>query len=125
MRTVTVSALLLASSLPAARADIIGTGPGYASTAQYQAICLLYNAGSTAVTVTSVQIIREYTGPVALKATCNGRTILPGNDCGATADTATNVAYACKAVISSKTNVRGTFELADFNYLPIYSEPLR
>jgi hypothetical protein len=121
---VAVVALLLAATLPARSADILATGPGYGSDSQAVARCYLYNAGGTSVRVSSVRIIRENTGPVPVN--CNCGTLASQHECECVAAIINSAAHACKAVVSDKTNIRGTFVIfPNSEQTVLYSEVLR
>ena len=123
MRMIAIIAVLLAGTV-SARADIIGTGPGYGSDAQAAALCILYNAGSTSFNVSSIKIIQENYGPISTLSCCTG-SVQPGHYCGCYAHIGNLTAHACKAVVSAKTNVRGTFTIRNSSGDPLYSEMLR
>ena len=123
MRTVIVGALLTSFALPGqSSAAVLGAGPSYGSPNQQVVQCLLYNGGPDNVSISSVQIYSEF-GPVNTQTFC-GNELFAGFSCYFYAFIANNVAHACKAVMSDKTYVRGTFIIYAPNNQVIHSEQL-
>jgi hypothetical protein len=124
MRMVAVVPFLLAAAIPA-RAAILAAGPGYASLDQTSVTCTLYNVGTTSVAIYSTQIIREGGVAVSVSSACP-TSLAPGRRCSFGADNVANgLAHACKAVVSSKASIRGTFAIHTVSNTYPYQEPLR
>lgn len=111
LRRILMTAVLLLGASAAAHADVLATGAIYGNPTQNGAVCYLYNAGTSAVTITSNLIIRQNFGPVVL-ASDNCGVLAAGGICAISAGIVNNVGHACKFVITeSAAVVRGVFEI--------------
>ena len=94
-----------------ARADILASGPGDGGPAQAggTVVCRLFNAGSSATTITAPEIWSSFTGKVAPSHDeCTG-TLAAQKFCQYFLAQATRATYACRAVTSGvEENIRGT-----------------
>jgi hypothetical protein len=112
MRRTLVSAALLLGLNTAAHADVLATGAIFGGPTQNLAICYLYNAGTSAVTITNNQIIRQNFGPVVPLGFDNCGTLSAGGICAIYAAAVNTAAHACKFVITeSASEVRGVLEI--------------
>ena len=121
-----IAALVLAwaSTSVAHAAAILGAGPGHAQPGSKVIECWLNNAGNTNVTISTMKIIHETSGAILPSYECKGN--LPAlRSCYTYAFVEDNAAYACKVVVSDRTNVRGSLQITDSDAVVLFSEPLR
>jgi hypothetical protein len=118
MRSTLAAVFFLIGWGSVAQADILAGGAAYGGPTQYTGVCYLYNAGGGSVTVSSIHIYDEVGNAyITLSDSCT--TILAGRTCRTVSRIFDGNAYSCKAVVSSKANVRGRLELrkSDGTYL--------
>jgi hypothetical protein len=111
----------------AANATILATGALFGASTQTTAICYLYNAGGSTVTVESSQIIQQNHGPITLSSN-NCSALAAGAICAISANIVNNVGHACKFVISPDgAEVRGTLLITAPGppFQALATEPLR
>jgi hypothetical protein len=96
----------------AAQAEIMAAGAAYGSNAQVTGVCYLFNAGSTSVVVSSIRIYDEV-GNAYIVISGNCGTLAPNRSCRTVARIFSDIAYSCKALVSSKANLRGELEFRD------------
>jgi hypothetical protein len=125
MRAIVLLLGLAGMSASSAHAStILGAGPGYAQSGQTSIGCWVNNGGTKSVTIFSMTIYYENTGPIVPSYECKG-TLSSLQSCYTYANIANDAAYACKVVVSDPTNVRGHLELTNNQATVLYSEPLR
>src|SRR5437763_7967251 len=112
MRSFLGGALLLVAGASGARAtDVMATGP-VGTFNENVGVCYLINFGTSSVTLTSIGIhAASTTRDVLIPSISNncGGTLLPGATCRTVSNIGDSL-YECKAVVSSKTNLRGELE---------------
>jgi hypothetical protein len=93
-----------------AHADILAAGAGYGGSNQAAAVCYVFNAGSTDVTILAARIFKQTGGTITLASNdCN--ILSPGETCGIGGNIANNIAHSCKITTSgSVLNVSGSLE---------------
>ena len=108
-----VAGIALLGMGTAADARVLAGGSIYGGTSQTQGTCYLYNAGTSTVTISSRQIIRE--SGINLNPTgCT--TLLSNRTCAITMPIVNNRAHACRFVFTpDSADVRGAFEVRDNN----------
>jgi hypothetical protein len=125
---VAVSGMLVTGSTAHAQ-QILAAGSIYGGPAQSRAVCYVYNAGTTTLSLSGLQITSQAGDALTLvvnECAARGATITPGAACGFAADIATNQAYSCKALVApSKTNARGVLEVRDLGGRPLQNVQLR
>jgi hypothetical protein len=96
----------------AANATTLAAGAIFGGPTQNTAVCYLYNAGGSPVSVSGSQIVQQFIGPVPLTINQCDVPLVAGGICGIAANAANNAPYACKFVISPDGGaVRGTLEI--------------
>jgi hypothetical protein len=95
----------------AANAATLAAGAIFGGPTQNTAVCYLYNAGGSPVSVSGSQIVQQFIGPVPLTVNQCGASLVAGGICGIAANAVNNAPYACKFVISDGVAVRGTLEI--------------
>lgn len=94
-----------------ARADILASGPGDAGPAQLSGVvvCRLFNAGTSAVTISAREIWSSFTGKVAVSHDeCTG-SLAAQKFCQYFATAASRATYACRSVTGgADENIHGT-----------------
>ena len=98
-------------------------GPMYGGLNQNVVVCYLYNAGTTAVSI-SGQIIRLGVGPLALTSNSCTASFVGGGMCGMSAAAVAGAAYGCKFSVSDAVNLRGTLEIRQQGIV-LQNTPLR
>src|SRR5689334_10698639 len=94
--------LAAAATIPAGWTEILAVGPVNGGSDQAIAVCHLFNAGGSAVPVSSIVIYDSVGAPVA-SAMANCGTSLPAHkQCGVVSSIAANTSYACRAVVGNK-----------------------
>lgn len=97
----------------------------YASFAQQVALCIIYNGGSTAQTV-SAQLFDETGAPLTGVHTSCGGPLAAGEFCSiAKIGISNDSAYACSATAASVAHLRGSIILQDGSDTSLRSAPLR
>ncbi|MGH8615000.1 MAG: hypothetical protein ACREYF_24000, partial [Gammaproteobacteria bacterium] len=110
-RILIVLAALITMGTAANAATTLAAGGIFAGTTQNTAVCYLYNAGNSAVSVRG-SIVQQFIGPVPLTVNQCGAPLAAGAICGIAAKAVNNAPYACKFVISPDgAAVRGALEL--------------
>jgi hypothetical protein len=113
MRSLSLGILLSFALATAAKADVLAGGPIFGTVSQTRADCLLFNAGSSSVSITSVTLYDDGGSAVSPNVnTCSSHPLGPNRTCYVFA-TINLHWYSCKAVVASKTNIRGTLEIRD------------
>jgi hypothetical protein len=96
----------------------------YGSAAQTLAFCIIYNGGTTSVTVTVKLLDESGDALTNVNNGCAGK-LAAGEFCSVSKGVSHNVAFACTATAGSVTNLRGTMTLQDNNDNTIRTAPLR
>jgi hypothetical protein len=94
----------------------------YASFSQNDALCIVYNGGSSTQTV-QVHLFDD-AGTLLGSGSCGGP-IPPGQFCQIAENISNDNAYACTAQAHSVTNLRGSIILQDSSHTSLRSAPLR
>jgi hypothetical protein len=112
LRSILFGTAILLTTAVHAQAAIMSSSLAY-NAGQNVVVCYLFNSGSASMYVTSVQIIREYAGSVGPlnPNDCNGRYLSAGQTCRAVLYAVNGNSHDCKAVVSSKTDLRGSLEV--------------
>lgn len=113
MKKILVAGVVLFGMNSAVNAAILAGGAMYGGPGQATAVCYLYNAGATAVTISSKTISREFNVPLGLTVDNCGAALSAGRSCGFATPIVNFAAHFCKVVVSSKANLRGVFEMRD------------
>ena len=92
--------------------DILAAGAAYGSNDQVTGVCYLFNAGTINETVSSIRIYDEV-GNAYIVVSGNCGTLLPKRSCRTVARIFSGIAYSCRALVSSKINLRGELEFRD------------
>jgi hypothetical protein len=123
-RTLIVLVALLTMA-GAANATTLAGGAIYGGPTQTTAVCYLFNAGNSTVSVSGSEIVRQNTGPVPL-AQNNCGTLAAGGICAILANVGNVGSDACKFVISPDgAAVRGTLEIRNSGSTVLQNEELR
>lgn len=130
MRTILLGLAFSAGIADSAAADqILASGPAWSNTQQSVAVCYLYNAGTSAVRVTKVEITQERYGVLTntVADNCTGMSLPPGQICRRVIEKIQpTIVHACRAQVSSAADVRGAFEYRDrTNYQTLLHVELR
>jgi hypothetical protein len=111
MRSVLAAAMIVMTGA-AAHAAIVGSGPAFGN-GQTVAVCYYSNLGTTSVTFSSATIHKEFQ-PAIPEVTDNCTTVVQQASCRVVANLGASeagVAHWCRAVVDSKTNLRGRLEI--------------
>ena len=117
MRTITMAAALVVSlSANAGAQEILAGGSLFASPAQNTAVCYVYNAGTTSLTLSGAKLSNFAGTTLALNInTCTGA-LAAGKSCTFAALNIVADPINCKVVVApKKTNARGVLELRNGN----------
>ena len=101
-RIATVLAALITMGT-AANATTLASGPNFGGATQNNAICYIFNAGSSPVTIVgTVEIISQFSGvlPLSFNGCGTNSTLARGAICNVNANIANNNPHACKVVIT-------------------------
>ena len=94
---------MVANYAEVARADVMAGGPVYGYPQQDQlAGCFLYNAGPTAISLTSFTIVGT-SGPIQIGQNTCSASLAPSAICGIVGGIGRAGPYACKAVVPNGT----------------------
>jgi hypothetical protein len=123
-RLLTATVLLLGTSV-AAHATILAGGPIFGGVTQTIAECWVFNAGSTAINITSSRIIRD--DGVSIPLFFNSCGTLGAEDtCGIAGLINSSQLHSYTIVFpESKTNVRGSLEIRQGAPIVLINTPLR
>ena len=128
MRSILLAATIVVGMTSISHADTIASGPVFGSTAQGVAVCYIFNASTSNLTVSSIKIIREPDG-VALPVVTNNcppTPFGPGGICRTVSNVSSTNVVACRATVSSKANARGSLEIRNSpNTATLNSQELR
>ena len=126
MRSILVGALLSASMWASpAHAGILAAGTIYGGPTQVTAVCYLFNAGTTGVVITSIAIYDEVGNAYPVVSNnCSG-SLAMHRSCRTVAHIFDGIPYACRAVASITSNLRGNLELRDASGYVLNSQQLR
>jgi hypothetical protein len=109
VRILIVLVALITMGTAANAATTLAAGAIFGGPTQNTAVCYLYNAGGSPVSVSGSQIVQQFIGPVPLTVNQCGASLVAGGICGIAANAAP---HACKFVISPDGGaVRGTLEI--------------
>jgi hypothetical protein len=98
-RMATVLATLI-TMWTSANATTLASGASFGGPTQNNAICYIFNAGSSPVTIVgTVQIISQFSGVLPLSFNGCGTTLARGAICNVNANIANSNPHACKVVI--------------------------
>lgn len=126
MRALLTAVLMLVAMGSGVRAaEILAGGAGYGGPPQYFAVCYLFNAGSSAVTVSKISIYTEAGSLVSPQSNGCGGSLAPLKSCQVAAIISNAVAHSCKATVGSKANLRGRLEFRTQQSAILSAETLR
>src|SRR5262249_11865098 len=98
---------------PAHAGQIFAGGPIYGSPDQETGVCYIFNAGETAIVITSIAIYDEVANDYPVVSNNCGASLAKHRSCRTVSRIFGDSAYSCRAVVGSATNLRGSFELRD------------
>jgi hypothetical protein len=114
--------MVLAAALAAPLASHAGgdllAGVAYGGPQQQQAVCYLFNGGTSPVSVSAKSLIPEPpygTTPFALVYDTCLASLAPGGVCAFVAQLTFNGGTACSVTLSNSKDVRGSLEIRDLN----------
>ncbi len=113
MRRILIVPVALITMGTAAHAAILAAGALWGGSVQDTAVCYVYNAGLSPVTVAGAQIIRQNFGAIPL-LTNNCGFLPPEGICAFAANIVNFVAHGCKVVVlpdGAAAAVRGTLDI--------------
>jgi hypothetical protein len=94
------------------QADILAGGAIFGGFNQQLAVCYLYNAGGSTVTVTSNSIVQQGVATPLVLNFDNCGTLAAGATCVIQAPIVNNLAHSCRMVVTpSGSDVRGNFDV--------------
>lgn len=111
MRYCVAGLFLFAAAVAPCRAETLASAPSYQDK-QTAIVCQIYNSGTSAVTVSNPQVLREFspfTAPLA--ATDCTTSLAAGRSCSWRATIQTGFAHLCRVQLSRKAAVRGTMTI--------------
>ena len=118
--------LVLSTAALADAADILAAGSMYGSPAQSIGVCYLFNAGNTAVSISSIKIYdelaNEYDDVVSNNCPAS---LAKHRSCRTVVEVYSGGAISCIALVGNKANLRGSLELRDDAGAVINSKELR
>ncbi len=127
-----IAASLIATANAGGSSDsssqILASADIHAANHQYDAHCILFNAGFSPVTVKAIQIIEGKTGTVLppQNGACQPGALAPLKSCTLIVSITPDTRYACRAIVFPNASlVRGVLELRDVNDNVIESADLR
>ena len=110
----------------AAQATILAAGAAFGGPTQAYAVCYLYNASNTFVTVSGAEISQQNLGPVRITSnSCLQGLFGVRSICAFTAPIVDNAAHACQVTIPDGADIRGTFEIENSDGTVLHSVQLR
>jgi hypothetical protein len=120
-----IGAMLCASTAGYA-GSILAAGSIYGGPSQVRAVCYIYNAGKTPVTLSGPEITNQNGVQQTLVINQCGTTLSAGITCGVAANIANNSTYSCKATLGAHAaNVRGILEVRDVDQNVLQNIELR
>jgi hypothetical protein len=127
-RSNAVFGLIIATGLAGtAQAVTLESGVVFGGPSQTHVACVLVNLGTTTVTLTSKQLVGQFSGVMKPTFDDCGRSLLPKQTCSFQVPTPTNESASCKVVVGQTTaEVRGTMmSLTDPLDKPLSESDLR
>jgi hypothetical protein len=103
-----------------ARADVWSAGPAYPGFPAGSVTCRIFNAGLTAVTVTTRQIFENASAtPIALSSDTCAAAVPPLGYCAFSAAVAGNFAFSCRVITNgTDNNISGAIDVRATNGFP-------
>ena len=111
--------------VPTEAASIFAAGPIYGSAAQVTGVCYIFNAGETAVSITSILIFDEVANDYSVVSNNCGTSLAKHRSCRTVARIFEGGAISCRATVSNATNLRGSLEVRDADGTVLNSVQLR
>lgn len=108
-----VCAAVILVAIPVS-ADTIASPPIYGGLSQDKLFCYVYNAGSTAISITAVKGYVESGASGVIPSNCPSQ-LQPGKSCQGIQRVSTTDAYGCRITLTNKASARGSVEIRDIN----------
>jgi hypothetical protein len=125
MKAIIAAALGAILAVPAAHAQVFGTGQIYGGSAQSTATCYLFNTGNKAVTLSALSLFYGDGSHPTTNVGCPG-TLAAGQGCSSTGSRLlTSSGLACAMQPVKSTTLRGSLEIRDSNGNILVAQPLR
>lgn len=125
-RAIAMFWMLMLVGSTAQAAEALAGGPLYAGTAQSIAVCYLFNAGTTDLTINGFALATPSGTPANLTTKQCGTTLAARHICGIAATVSNSVPYVCRFVVSpDKANARGTLEMRAENEVTLQNTELQ
>ncbi len=106
-------AAVIAGATPAA-AETLSSPPIFGGFRQTAVVCYLFNAGTSAITISKLVIYTESGAIAGQTGTCPAK-LQPNKTCQLAPVVVSNTAHICKVTLSDKANARGSVEVRDAN----------
>jgi hypothetical protein len=116
--------IVLAVGSTAKAADILAGGGIYGGHTQTTATCYLFNAGNSAVSISSLLIYNDSGGATTVDAGNCGTKLGARKQCFVFSGIL-NTSYACRAIVASKTNLRGNLQIRNVDGVVLINVELR
>ncbi len=127
MRALLLGLTMITAISGVVQADVMSSGAAYGGSTQAVAVCYIFNGGTTNLTVTKVDIIKEPFGEIVPVVTqnCNGGVFTPGRICRTVSNINNANVVACRATLSPKGIARGSMEIRTSGNAPLNNRDLR
>jgi hypothetical protein len=125
----TALAFLIGAGTAAHAIEVLSSGPLYAGTSQYIAVCYIFNGGSENLTIggltlasvsgTAAQLTTNECGPTPA-------TLAPNHSCGIAARVSNSIPYTCRfGLAPNKASARGVMEMRNISGITLRNAELR
>jgi hypothetical protein len=105
--------------------EVLAAGALFGGPAQRLAVCYVYNAGNSNLTVAGFRITTPDGIVLTLARNECGATLLPSRSCGIAANVGNITSYNCRVVVGNKESARGVFEMRNSNGASLINVEMR